>query len=64
MFRAFQTDSVVESVPQLKRGRVWCRTCGFTMSVDSGECMRSGRPKCCGHTMTIDAPQEREAIHA
>ena len=25
----------------------------------SGECMRYGWPKCCGHTMTIDSPEER-----
>lgn len=54
--RAFHVESVVDSVPQLKRGQVWCRTCGFTMSVDSDLCLQSGWPKCCGHTMTIDAP--------
>ena len=58
MIRAFITD-VAETVPQLKRGQVWCRTCGFTMRVDSELCMSQGWPKCCGHTMTIDSPQEQ-----
>ncbi len=56
MIRAFKVESIVESVPQLKRGRVWCRVCGFTMSVDSGRCLREGWPKCHGQTMTIDKP--------
>lgn len=46
--------------PKLARGRVWCLTCGATRKVDSVEAMRHGWPKCCGHTMTIDSPDERE----
>jgi len=64
MIRALNVKAVVNSVPQLKRGQVWCRTCGFTMPVDSGRCLSSGWPKCCGHTMTIDAPKEREQADA
>ena len=45
--------------PKLSRGRVWCRKCGATQKVKSGECFRSGWPKCCGATMTIDSPEER-----
>jgi Zn finger protein HypA/HybF involved in hydrogenase expression len=52
---------VVNDVPQLKRGQVWCRKCGRTMKVDSAECLRSGWPKCCNETMTIDSPEERKA---
>jgi Zn finger protein HypA/HybF involved in hydrogenase expression len=44
--------------PKLARGQVWCRTCGRTEHVDSAKCLREGWPKCCGHTMTIDAPWE------
>lgn len=46
--------------PKLARGQVWCRTCGATRKVNSAESMRDGWPKCCGHTMTIDAPDERD----
>tara|TARA_R110000782_G_scaffold51433_2_gene110833 strand:+ start:569 stop:748 length:180 start_codon:yes stop_codon:yes gene_type:complete len=44
---------------KLRRGQIWCRKCGAARRVDSAEAMRSGWPKCCGHTMTIDAPAER-----
>lgn len=46
--------------PSLSRGQVWCTVCGRSEKVDSGECMRNGWPKCCGLTMTIDSPKERE----
>ena len=45
--------------PKLARGRVWCRICGRSRKVDSAECLRTGWPKCCGQTMTIDSPKER-----
>ena len=50
---------VVDDVPQLTRGRVWCHECGHTESVNSRECLRSGWPKHCGCTMSIDSPEER-----
>ena len=50
--------------PSVKRGRVWCTKCGRTEKVDSDECFRSGWPKCCGYTMTIDSPTERNATNA
>lgn len=46
------------SHPKLARGQVWCRSCGSTRLVNSAECLRTGWPTCCGHTMTIDAPNE------
>lgn len=49
-------QNIVDDVPALKRGQVWCRKCGASLKVDSAECLRSGWPKCCGYTMTIDAP--------
>lgn len=52
----------IKDVPQLKRGQVWCHTCGHTQRVDSGKAMQSGWPKCCGYTMSIDSPEEREAL--
>ncbi len=53
--------AVVDDVPQLRRGRVWCRTCGATRRVDSGDCLAHGWPKCCGYTMTIDSPAEQRS---
>jgi carbon storage regulator CsrA len=46
----------------IARGLVWCIKCGAMRSVNGGQCMRSGWPLCCGQTMTIDSPQEREAF--
>lgn len=47
--------------PKLTRGQVWCLTCGATAKVDSGTALRSGWPKCCGFTMSLDSPDERAA---
>ena len=54
--------NIVESVPQLKRGLVWCRECGRQQRVDSGKRLQYGWPKCCGYTMTIDSPEEQKAL--
>jgi hypothetical protein len=43
------------------RKRVWCRECGKSKTVDTVFCLATGWPKCCGYTMTIDAPTE--ALH-
>ena len=54
--------SIVEEAcehPKLRRGKVWCRTCGREQDVDSKACFKHGWPKCCGYTMTIDSPEER-----
>jgi Zn finger protein HypA/HybF involved in hydrogenase expression len=64
MIYAIRIETIAGAVPQLARGRVWCRQCGFTMTVDSAECMRIGWPKCHGETMTIDSPEERERLAA
>lgn len=60
----FRHQSIVEQVPQLKRGQVWCIPCGQTRKVDSGRALALGWPMCCGQTMTIDSPQERAAFAA
>jgi len=52
-------EQIARDVPQLRRGMVWCKTCGRSQKVDSAECLRSGWPKCHGYTMTIDSPEER-----
>jgi hypothetical protein len=52
---------IVEHVPSLKRGRVWCHTCGYSQAVDSARCLATGWPTHCGHTMSIDSPEERKA---
>ena len=49
-------QAIVDDVPQLKRGLVWCRVCEDEEQVDSAACLRNGWPKCCGETMTIDHP--------
>ena len=53
---------IAREIPQLARGIVWCRTCGKSQSVNSGNALARGWPKCCGYTMTIDSPQERERM--
>lgn len=52
-------EKIVSDVLQLKRGRVWCHTCGHTQAVDSADCLRRGWPKHCGQTMSIDSSEER-----
>ena len=51
--------TIVDDVPSLKRGRVWCHTCGHTETVNGAACLRLGWPEHCGHTMSIDSPDER-----
>lgn len=60
--KPFQHESIVEQVPQLKRGRVWCHECGHTEQVNSANALRSGWPTHCGYTMGIDSPEERAAL--
>lgn len=55
-------QTIATSHSKLLRRQVWCRKCGRTQNVDSAECLRHGWPKCHGETMTIDSPEEREAI--
>lgn len=49
-------QKIVDDIPSLKRGQVWCKECGHTEKVDSARCLAQGWPKHCGYTMTIDAP--------
>ena len=56
------TATLISIVPQLARGRVWCSTCGATQRVDSAGALSHGWPKCCGHTMTIDSPEEQRQL--
>ena len=37
-------------------GRVWCRECGRSVTVNAAVALQSGWPKCHGLTMTIDHP--------
>jgi hypothetical protein len=57
-------EYMCDIVPHLARGKVWCFHCGNTRSVDSAACLRSGWPKCCGETMSIDSPEERATLKA
>ncbi|TMJ18996.1 MAG: hypothetical protein E6G92_04070 [Alphaproteobacteria bacterium] len=49
----------IARIPALARGRVWCRSCGASREVAAAHCLRSGWPRCCGVTMTIDAPGKK-----
>jgi hypothetical protein len=51
-------DKLAGSHPKLTRGQVWCTHCGYSRRVNSAQALRSGWPKCCGYTMTIDSPEE------
>jgi hypothetical protein len=55
-------EKLADCHPSLRRGQVWCRSCGSTQKVDSADCFRHGWPKCCGYTMTIDDPAQ-EVTH-
>lgn len=50
---------IAESHPKLSRGIVWCTKCGRSQKVNAGGSLRHGWPECCGYTMTIDSPEER-----
>lgn len=52
-------EKIAASHPKLMRGMVWCRHCGRSQSVKAAHALAAGWPKCCGFTMTIDAPDER-----
>ena len=53
-------QKIVNDVPALSRGIVWCHECGKQQKVDSAECLQCGCPKCCDQTMSIDSPEERK----
>jgi hypothetical protein len=47
-------DRIAADVPQIRRGMVWCTTCGRSERVNGADC--------CGFTMTIDSPEERRSL--
>ena len=50
-------ETLAKSHPSIKRGKVWCKTCGREQKVEAAHCLRHGWPTCCkGYTMTIDHP--------
>lgn len=55
--------SEIAEIPQVKRGMVWCHQCGRSQGAGA-ECFRTGWPKCCGYTMSLDSPEERSALAA
>ena len=56
-------EGIADAVSQIKRGMVWCRRCGRDQAVDGASALRSGWPKCCGATMTIDSPAEQALLN-
>lgn len=55
-------DKIATEIPQLRRGKVWCRTCRSERSMGGENGLRNGWPKCCGYTMTIDSPEEQTRL--
>lgn len=55
-------DDIAAASPTIARGQVWCTVCERMQRVDGAQCLRSGWPKCCGYTMTLDSPRERAAV--
>lgn len=53
-------DKLAEAHPRLARGIVWCTKCGREQRAKASNALAHGWPKCCGYTMTIDSPNERE----
>lgn len=53
-------SKIAAAVPEIERGMVWCRTCRRSDRFDGAAVLRSGWPKCCGYTMTIDHPDTWE----
>lgn len=51
-------EQLADAHPKLKRGIVWCHTCGARLIVDPADCLRWGWPTCCGSTMGLDAPED------
>jgi hypothetical protein len=55
--------AAIGKIPQFARGMVWCHTCGREQRVDAiSATTRTSWPVCCGHTMSIDSPEERRAM--
>jgi len=53
-------ENLKKSHPDLMEGNVYCTTCGLKRKVDSGICLQSGWPKCCGYTMRLgEIPKEK-----
>lgn len=54
----------LNSIPQVKRAIVHCPDCGRTESVKDSHPFLGGWPKCCGFTMFLDTPEERDTLLA
>ena len=53
-------NRVAELHPVLKQGIVRCGICSKSLKVKSSECLLSGWPKCCDHTMHLILEKEIE----
>jgi hypothetical protein len=54
-------ETIKNSHPSLLNGGMICGRCQKTRVVDAAECLRSGWPKCCGATMSLqDKPKEEK----
>lgn len=51
---------MADSHPKLRSGLVYCERCKCVQKVNADEALRSGWPKCCDETMTMDVHEEKE----
>ena len=51
--------SLADCDPSVRRGMVYCLTCGKSQKVNAAECFKRGWPECCGRTMSLQSPEER-----
>lgn len=54
----------LNSIPQVKRGLVYCHECRRVQSFAGTNPFCDGWPKCCGYTMSLDTPEERDTLLA
>lgn len=57
--RSFEND--LADIPQIRRGLCFCHSCGRTVRISAAN-FKTGWPKCCGYTMSLDSPEERERL--
>lgn len=50
-------QKIVDDVPALKKGVVYCHVCMREQKVNPAHCLAHGWPKCCQTTMSLDPPK-------
>ena len=52
-------QAIANSHPKLAAGMAYCHSCERSQHVNSGAAPKTGWPKCCGYTMSLDTPEDR-----